>query len=159
MDIKIILAEEKHIEEAAKIAITAWTPIREEFKKLLDEEIYSSQFADWQSKKVQSVTNQLLSENSYVALMDNRVLGFISYMIHTDTNTGEILANAVSPDARGMGIGSMMYDFVISKMKSEGAEFATVHTGLDNAHAPARHAYERAGFTACLPSVQYYKKL
>ena len=159
MDIKILSAEEKYIEEVSTIAIDAWTSIREEFKKLLGEEIYNSQFTDWQSKKVESVKSQLLSGNGYVAVADNKVLGFISYIIHKDTNTGEILANAVSIDARGMGIGSLMYDFVINKMKSDGAEFVTVHTGLDDAHSPARRAYERAGFTANLPSIQYYKKI
>lgn len=159
MDITIISAEEKYMDQATKIAIDAWTPIREEFKRLLGDEIYASQFTDWQAKKAESVKNQLLSGRGFVAVSDGNVLGFISYMIHKDTKTGEILANAVSPDARGMGIGSMMYDFVIQKMKSEGAEFVTVHTGLDSAHAPARRAYERAGFEVSLPSVQYYKKL
>ena len=159
MDIKIIPAEKIHLEQVAKIAIDAWTPIREEFRKLLGDEIYNSQFTNWREAKVASVSKQLLSGKGYVAVTDNKVLGFISYMIHEDTNTGEILANAVSVDARGMGIGSRMYDFVIGKMKSEGACFVTVHTGLDDAHAPARRAYERAGFELSLPSVQYYKKL
>ena len=157
--VKIIPAEEKHLPEVAEIAIAAWTPIREEFRRILGDEIYASQFTNWQAKKVESVKKQLLDGKGYVATVDGKVLGFISYMIHTDTNTGEILANAVSVDARGMGIGSMMYNFVIEKMKEDGAEFVTVHTGLDDAHAPARRAYERAGFSASLPSVQYYKKL
>ena len=158
-NVEIIPACECHMDSVSKIAIDAWTPIREEFKKLLGEEVYNSQFTDWQSKKTESVKKQLLSGKGYVAIMNNKVAGFISYMIHADTNTGEILANAVSVDARGMGIGSKMYDFVTDKMKAEGAEFVTVHTGLDDAHAPARRAYEKAGFSASLPSIQYYKKL
>jgi len=159
MNIKIISAEEKYIDQAIKIAIDAWTPIREEFRRLLGDEIYASQFTDWQTKKAESVKGQLLSGKGYVALSEDKVLGFISYMIHKDTNTGEILANAVSLDARGIGVGTMMYNFVTDKMKSEGVKFVTVHTGLDDAHAPARRAYEKAGFSLSLPSVQYYKKL
>ncbi len=157
--IKIIPAEERHLAEVADIAIAAWTPIREEFKRLLGDEIYLSQFTDWQQKKVASVSKQLLGGRGYVAVADGKVLGFISYCIYDDTKTGEILANAVSTDARGMGIGSLMYSFVQEKMRTEGAEFVTVHTGLDDAHAPARRAYEKAGFEISLPSVQYYKKL
>ena len=157
--VKIIPAEEKHLPEVAEIAIAAWTPIREEFRRILGDDIYLSQFTDWQQKKVASVSKQLLSGNGYVAIDNGKVLGFISYCIYEETKTGEILANAVSADARGMGIGSMMYDFVQKKMRDHGAEFVTVHTGLDDAHAPARRAYERAGFSASLPSVQYYKKL
>jgi hypothetical protein len=37
--------------------------------------------------------------------------------------------------------------------------FAKVHTGLDPSHAPARRAYEKAGFTTQLPTVDYYRKL
>ena len=51
MNIKILSAEEKYIEQATKIAIDAWTPIREEFRRLLGDEIYASQFIDWQAKK------------------------------------------------------------------------------------------------------------
>ena len=35
----------------------------------------------------------------------------------------------------------------------------TVTTGLDDGHAPARRAYEKAGFEKNLPSLTYYKKL
>ncbi|MBT4097360.1 MAG: GNAT family N-acetyltransferase, partial [Gemmatimonadetes bacterium] len=34
-----------------------------------------------------------------------------------------------------------------------------VGTGLDDAHAPARRAYERAGFDIAQQDVTYYKKL
>ena len=37
--------------------------------------------------------------------------------------------------------------------------YAKVATGLDDAHAPARRAYERAGFDIKVEDVTYYKKL
>jgi len=37
--------------------------------------------------------------------------------------------------------------------------YAKVQTGLDEAHAPARRAYERAGFKTRLESVAYYMDL
>ncbi len=157
--LRIFPAKEEHLDEVYQIAIKAWTPIREEAKLLLGNDIYKSQFSGWQDKKCRDIKEQLLGGNGYVAIADNTVLGFISYMIHEDTKTGEILNNAVAPDARGMGVGKKMYDFVMDKMKADGALFVTVHTGLDDAHAPARRAYEKAGFSAFLPSIQYYKKL
>ena len=50
--IEIIPAKENHMDAVAKITIDAWTPIREGFKKLLGDEIYASQFTDWQAKDV-----------------------------------------------------------------------------------------------------------
>ena len=40
-----------------------------------------------------------------------------------------------------------------------GALAVRVTTGADDAHAPARRAYEKAGFEKSLSSVTYYKKL
>ena len=35
----------------------------------------------------------------------------------------------------------------------------SVHTGGDSAHASARRAYQKAGFTVQLPGVTYYREL
>ncbi len=44
-------------------------------------------------------------------------------------------------------------------MKEWGAEVATVSTGGDPSHAPARRAYGKAGFGPAIPSVALYKLL
>jgi hypothetical protein len=38
-------------------------------------------------------------------------------------------------------------------------ELATVGTGGDRSHAPARRAYEKAGFIVGLPSIYLYQRL
>jgi hypothetical protein len=43
-------------------------------------------------------------------------------------------------------------------MKENGMKLAVVGTGGDPGHAPARRAYEKAGYTA-MPAVRYYKEL
>lgn len=158
-EITIVPAREEHLEVAGQIAIKAWTPIRQEFRRLLGDEIYETFFNDWQTKKKNSVINKLKSGRGYVALVDNTVAGFISYGVNEITKTGEIMENAVDSDFKGMGIGTMMYNFVMDKMRDEGMICAVVATGGDDAHAPARRAYEKAGFEKYLPSVKYYKKL
>lgn len=72
---------------------------------------------------------------------------------------GEILNNAVDSAYRGMGIGGQMYRFVFEQMQKQGALYATVTTGGDDGHAPARKAYEKAGFIYSRPSRTYYRKL
>lgn len=157
--ITIVPAKEEHLEIAGDIAVKAWTPIREEFKRLLGEEVYTPFFENWQTSKRNGVINNLKSGRGYVALVDNHVAGFVSYSVDMDKKTGEILANAVDSQFSGMGIGTMMYCFVLDKMRQEGMLHATVLTGGDDAHAPARHSYEKAGFEKFLPSVRYYMNL
>ena len=157
--IRIIPACEEHIEAACDIAIRAWTPIRAVFRRDLGDDIYESQFTGWQESKRAGVAKGLRSGRGFVALTDGKVVGFITYHVNETTRTGEIGGNAVDPDCRGMGIGPKMYDFVLNKMREEGMEYATVYTGLDDGHAPARRAYEKAGFQKNLPSIRYYQKL
>jgi GNAT superfamily N-acetyltransferase len=72
---------------------------------------------------------------------------------------GEIGLNAVHPAHAGHGIGTAMYRHVMAIMKEHGAALATVSTGGDAAHGPARRAYAKAGLAAPLPSVTLYRLL
>jgi GNAT superfamily N-acetyltransferase len=72
---------------------------------------------------------------------------------------GEIGLNAVHPAHAGQGIGTEMYDYALARMKEAGMTVATVGTGGDPSHAPARRAYEKAGFGPAIPSVYMYKLL
>lgn len=58
-----------------------------------------------------------------------------------------------------MGVAKKMYDYVIEEMKTKGVKTVSVTTGLDDAHAPARRAYEKLGFEKVLNSVTYYKEI
>ena len=112
---------------------------------------------NWQAEKTEEVARKLRSGNGYVALLNDKVVGFISYAVVGDM--GVIGGNAVDISCRGYGIAGKMYNFVLDKMRSQGLKAAQVHTGLDNAHAPARKAYEKAGFQLNIPHVTYYQSL
>jgi hypothetical protein len=43
-------------------------------------------------------------------------------------------------------------------MREQGCSLALISTGGEVGHAPARHTYEKAGYTA-VPSVNYFKPL
>ena len=158
-EIRIVPVKEEHLERAGDIAIAAWTPIRAEFRKCLGDEIYESQFTGWQEEKRRGVCTGLMRGRGYVAMLGDKVVGFIYYAVNEATKTGEICGNAVDPEIRGKGIGPKMYEFVLNKMREEGMIYATVVTGLDDGHIPARRAYEKAGFKENLPSIRYYQKL
>ena len=52
-----------------------------------------------------------------------------------------------------------MYGFLKGELLKKGCQYARVHTGLDDGHAPARRAYERTGFAHPVPRIVYYMPL
>lgn len=158
-EIVIIKPEEKYIEASAEISAKAWIPIREVNKKLLGDEIYSFLHNGWQEVKKEAVRQSLKAGKGFIALCEGNVVGFTTYDIFEDKKIGEILNNAVSPDAKGMGIAGLLNKSVLKLFKEKGCIIAKVSTGLDEGHAPARHAYEKLGFEKNLPQVEYYMKL
>lgn len=157
--IKIVPANEEYIETAGDIAIKAWTPIRQEFKRLLGEALYGRFYQDWRPKKKNAVMSALRNGPGYIVLVDSDVAGFVTYKVNAATKLGEIMDNAVDPQYRGLGIGPMMYRHVLEQMREEGMLHVVVTTGLDDGHAPARKAYEKAGFKKSLPYVKYFMEL
>jgi GNAT superfamily N-acetyltransferase len=155
----IVKVQPVHIDEACEIAIDAWAPIREVFHDEIGDELYTAFFSNWKNEKRKSVTDELSKGNGYVAINDGIVVGFISYSVDRETMVGTIGTNAVQSAFRGRGIGGQLYQKVFDCLKAEGISFVKVVTGLDEGHAPARRAYEKAGFKANLKSICYYKKI
>jgi hypothetical protein len=52
-----------------------------------------------------------------------------------------------------------MYRHVLERFRGLGLRFAHVDTGLDDAHIPARRAYEAVGFDRAVPGVEYWQDL
>jgi len=71
--------------------------------------------------------------------------------MNKETQVGEIGLNAIHPSHAGQGLGTAMYEFAVLRMKEAGMRAATVATGADASHAPARRAYEKAGCGADSP--------
>jgi len=90
--------------------------------------------------------------------VDGTVVGFIAYILQHEAKTGVVDLLAVHPDYQNRGIGTSLNAFALDRMKASGMLLADLHTGGDPGHAPARRAYEKAGYTA-LPLVHYYKAL
>jgi GNAT superfamily N-acetyltransferase len=88
----------------------------------------------------------------------DEIVGFVAVKLHSEDNMGEIYMVAVEPDFQGRGIGIALIKFALSWMKESGIAIAMVETGGDPGHAPARHAYEKAGFEL-FPVARYFKKL
>jgi ribosomal protein S18 acetylase RimI-like enzyme len=93
-----------------------------------------------------------------VAELRGSVVGVVNYQVDRETQSGSIGVSAVHPAQQGKGIGSLMYRHVLDLMSAQGVSYATADTGADSSHAPARRAYEKAGFVA-VPTVHYFMEL
>ncbi|MBX2811021.1 MAG: GNAT family N-acetyltransferase [Myxococcales bacterium] len=140
----------------------AFFPVFASFRKILGDEIYELAQKREDNKQSELLSSMFSSESEwdlYVVEVQNEIVGFVSIKINQETTVGEIGLNAVKPSHSGKGIGTKMYDFANAEMKAAGMRVATVATGGDESHAPARRAYEKSGFDVQIPSVWYCRTL
>ena len=142
-----------------KIAQNEWRAIYDGFHEQLGDEIFSLVYPDPLEQKASQIRANVASGNCFVSEIDGEIAGFIYYIYDESTKIGTISNNAVSSTFRGHGIGPRQYEFIFDLLRSLGATVVRVTTGLDDGHAPARRAYEKAGFAKTTSSVTYYKKL
>lgn len=134
----------------------AFAPIFASFQKILGEQIYAlAQEPEdiQQSELLRAMFSPDTVWQIYVAELSDEIVGFITIRLDHETKVGEIGLNAVHPSHSGVGIGTEMYKFATKIMKSNGMLVATVATGGDPSHAPARRAYEKSGFNVQISSV------
>ncbi|MBE6384573.1 MAG: GNAT family N-acetyltransferase [Lentisphaerae bacterium] len=143
-----------------EIANIAWRPIRQMSREALGDTIADilNPAGDECSKGLQ-VKAQIESGQWGIAICEHEgeIVGFITYSINGVW--GEICNNGALTSTGLKGIGQTMYKFVMEEFRKAGVKVAKVTTGLDWAHAPARRAYERAGFKKHLDSTTYYMEL
>ena len=145
-----------------EIRHAAFAPVFDSFRRLVGEELYALALADsdtGQAQLLDEICGAGSDAHVLVAVRGTRVVGFVSYTVHAFTRVGEIGLNAVDPADAGDGIGTRLYESALEAMKELGAQVATVSTGGDPSHAPARRAYEKVGFQASLPSLWFCRKL
>ena len=141
------------------LAQNEWRAIYDGFRAQMEDELFSLVYADPMEQKASQIRENVASGNCYVTELDGKIAGFIYYAYDEKSRIGTISNNAVSADFRGHGIGGRQYEFVFERLRALGALAVRVTTGADDAHAPARRAYEKAGFEKSLSSVTYYQKL
>lgn len=159
----IRLAQKEDVEQACEIAKMAWARVHESFRNIMGEDMHDVLCANWEDGKASQVRGHFERHPEWfyvvVRQSDARVAGFLTLRIETKKSLGTIGNNAIDPQMQGQGIGSAMHRFALDLFKEMGLRFASVMTGLDDGHAPARRAYEKAGFDIRREDVTYYKVL
>ena len=157
-DITVRIATLDDISAIADIVRDGWENIYAGYRAQLGEDIYGSVYtSDPLLVKAERLKGAIGEGRVFVAVCNGEVCGFASFA--KEENIGVLKDNAVAASARGKGVSSLLYEAVFGKLRELGCNVVRVGTGLDDAHAPARRAYEKAGFEVGLPSITYYKKL
>jgi len=140
----------------------AFEPVFNSWRGLLGPEIFNRQYLDADQKQAEYLDflfEQKLGKELYVLEHDGQIVGFLGLSIDEDGQGGEIDLNAIHPDHQARGLGLALYSFAIKRLRERGVTLARVGTALDASHAPARRAYEKAGFLVGLPYVTMFQLL
>jgi ribosomal protein S18 acetylase RimI-like enzyme len=134
----------------------AFAPVFASFRRLLGDELNALAQGNAEEEQAALLASMLAPDAAwqlYTVERGGAVVGFVSVQMNAETGMGEIGLNAVDPAHAGGGVGAAMYEFALARMREAGMRVATVSTGGDDSHAPARRAYEKVGFAASIPSV------
>ncbi len=145
-----------------RIREAAFRPVFASFRSILGDALYELAQAREDAAQGELLTSTLAPDSEwevFVAELKGTVVGFVAVKLSSETSIGEIGLNAVQPAHSGMGIGTAMYEYAIERMREAGMRVATAGVGGDPSHAPARRAYEKAGFKAGIPSVWLIRSL
>ncbi len=139
----------------------AWREIYRMFRETYGDELFELLVPDERTAKGEQIRAHCERHPEWVFVCEEggRIIGFVTFTLDDERRIGEIGNNAVDPDCGLKGIGQQMYAAVLEYFRSQGMLYAKVVTGLDDAHARARRAYERAGFHIRHEDVTYYMKL
>ena len=145
-------------ERIVEISLRAWAPVFASFETILGGDLYRRVHPDWTTSQAASVREAVDRNETWVAVVNGAVGGFVNVIFDEAESSGEIYMIAVDPDSQSHGIATALTDLALVEMRARGLTLAIVATGGDPGHAPARATYEKAGFTAC-PQVWYSRLL
>ena len=152
---------EADLDVVIAFSLRAWAPIFDSIRDVLGDEIFLRLHPDWRADQAEAVRSSCLSaeHDVFVAVADERPVAFAAVALNAfHERMGVIDIIGVDPDYQRRGIGSRLTEHAAEHMKRRGMDIAVVETGGDRGHAPARAAYEAAGFTL-LPIARYFRIL
>jgi ribosomal protein S18 acetylase RimI-like enzyme len=144
-----------------RLSLRAWAPVFDSELATVGLELFERlEGEDWRVRQQKSVEDVIADDDMevWVADIDGRAVGFAAVKLHTDRGMGEIYMLAVDPDYQRRGIGSALTQVATDWIREAGLPIAVIDSGGDEGHAPARHVYEKAGYTP-MPIVRYFKAL
>lgn len=139
-----------------ELSLRAWEPVFSSFREVLGDVLYERYYPDWRAQQAEAIREALDDNDSWVTFDGGTITGFVNLTFDAEGQIGEIYMIAVDPAHQRSGLATVLTEYAIAEMRRRGMTLATVSTGGDPGHAPARRAYEKAGFTP-FPQVLYSK--
>ena len=158
-------ATEKDFPQIDELTIICYSAIFESFVEMVGKEIYEEMYhkpdLPWPKSKTIQNHNLFAEHPDWLWVLEEQdlIFGFVSFKLKPEKNYGIFDNNGVLPAYTGQGWGKFMYRQVLKLFRSTGLRFALVETGLDDAHIPARRAYEGVGFDHQDLITMYYQDL
>lgn len=152
---------EADLETVVEFSLRAWAAVFASVRSVLGDDIFLRLHPDWQANQAEAVRSSCtnVERDVFVAVASGRPVGFVAIALNAfHERMGVIEIVGVDPDYQRRGISSRLTEVAIEHMRSRGMDIAVVETGGDPGHAPARAAYESAGFTL-LPIARYFRLL
>jgi GNAT superfamily N-acetyltransferase len=153
--------DEEDLEQVVEFSVRAWEPVFASVRSVLGDQVFLRLHPKWQESQAEAVRSSCTNpeRDVFVAVVDNRPVAFVAVALNAfHERMGWIEIIGVDPDYQRRGVSSQLTEFAIDHMRSHGMDIAVVETGGDPGHAPARAAYEAAGFTV-LPIARYFRLL
>jgi ribosomal protein S18 acetylase RimI-like enzyme len=148
-----------------ELTVLCYGPIQESYVRMIGEDCYDAVRSEpersWEERKT-AQNRRLHAEHPdwlWVVERDGAVFAFVTFWLFPERHYGHIDNNGVHPAHAGRGWATFMYREVLRHFREQGLRFAHVDTGLDDAHVPARRAYEAVGFDRRVPAVDYWQRL
>ena len=140
----------------------AYKPVFRSFRNIVGERIAAVALAHAEREQGEFLDEICQPDSAHEVFVVERgaeIVAFCSISLNQKTKVGVIDLNAVHPDCQGGGVGTWMYEYGLERLRTAGMLVAEVGTGGDSSHAPARRAYEKAGFGPGIPNVYLYQEL
>lgn len=144
-----------------ELSVRAWAPVFPLTRSAVPEFVYDSFYPDgWRARQLADMALVLDEEPGNVDLaFDGEALaGWACTRLHPEDHMAELHVLAVDPHRQRQGVGSALMGRVYDRARAAGMRMVMVETGGDPGHAPARAAYESAGFERW-PVARYFKEL
>ena len=145
-----------------EIREAAYRPVFKSFRSIVGEKIAAVALANAEREQGEFLDEICKADSAhevFVVEHDAHIVAFCSITCNQETKVGVIDLNAAHPDCQGKGVGTWMYEYAVEQLRGAGMRVAEVGTGGDPSHAPARRAYEKAGFGPGIPNVYLYQEL
>ena len=164
-DVVLRVAHERDLPAIDVLTEACYAPIQASFVAMLGEDCYETVQADphesWEHRKAAQNRRLFAEHPEQVWVLDEagQIFGFVTFWVFPERSYGHLDNNGVDPARAGEGWATFMYRHVLDRFRELGLRFAHVDTGLDDAHIPARRAYEAAGFDRKVPTIDLWQRL